>query len=37
VAFDYEHEHRFTEHEHGAVKPIRIKTATKIPEEPFIL
>ncbi|MFM2220048.1 MAG: hypothetical protein RL240_4366 [Planctomycetota bacterium] len=34
VAFDYEHEHRFTEHEqgfiehaHGAAKPIQIKTS----------
>ena len=34
VAFDYEHEHRFTKHEqgftehaHGAAKPIQIKTS----------
>ena len=40
VAFDYEHEHRFTEHEQGAAKQIhryKSKPATKNPEEPFHL
>jgi len=26
VASDYEHEHRFTEHEYGAARPIQIKS-----------
>jgi hypothetical protein len=26
AAFDYEHEHRFTEHEYGAARPIQIKS-----------
>jgi hypothetical protein len=29
VTFDYEHEHRFTEHEHGTEKPIQIDTSHK--------
>jgi hypothetical protein len=42
AAFDYEHEHRFTEHERGVAEReyflqtrFKSKPATRIPEEPF--